>query len=344
MVLLLALAALAQDSPRILFDRAAQALADGRFAEAETGFRKVLNAEPANLSALANLGVVYAKTERYDRAIDAYDQALKLRPDAAALRLNLGLALLKQQRHADALVQFQQVPTEQARELAATCLVELRRPDEALAILDKLSDSPGRLYLRLIANLERKNADAAHAALERMARSMDNPAQAAFFLGRAMYQAERFDEARASFEDARRADGAYPGIAREIGKTCISQRDDECAERELRRALETDPADFEARYFLGSHLVQHGQVDEGLELLARAQRDRPGFWAPHYYVGKARLQAGDTEAAIRNLETAVALNPEESSAWYQLGLALQKAGRREEASAAMDRVRRLKRQ
>jgi superkiller protein 3 len=344
MVLLLALAAWAQDSPRVLFDRAAQALTEGRFAEAEAGFREVLQAEPANLSALANLGVVYAKTERFDLAVEAYERALKLRPEAGALRLNLGLALLKQERHADALAQFERVPTEQGRELAATCLVELRRPEEALAILDALPESPGRLYLRLIANLQRKDAGAATDSVSRMARSMKNPAASAFFLGRAMYQAERFEEARASYEQARRADPAYPGVAREIGKACVSLRDEACAEREFRAALQTDASDFETRYFLGSLLTQHGQAAEGLELLERAQRDRPGFWAPHYYVGKARLQTGDVEGAIRHLEKAVKLNPEESSAWYQLGLALQKAGRSADARAAMERVRKLKRQ
>lgn len=344
MLLLLALAAWAQDSPKVLFDRAAQALAEGRYADAESGFQEVLRVEPGSPSALANLGVVYAKTERFDFAIDAYERALKLRPDAPPLHLNLGLALLKQERHAEALAHFKKVATEQARELAATCLVALRRPEEALAILDMLSESPGRVYLRLIANLERKDADAAREAMSRMVRAMDNAAQAAFFLGRAMFQAERFDEARASFEDVRRMDAAYPGVAREIGKTCISQRDDACAERELRLAVAMDPADFEARYFLGGHLVQHGRSEEGLGLLEQAQRERPGFWAPHYYAGKARLQAGDIEAAIHDLQEAVKRNPEESAAWYQLGLALQKAGRRDESRAAMDRVRELKRQ
>lgn len=344
MLLLLALAAWAQDPPKVLFERAARALAEGRYAEAESGFQEVLKAEPASLSALANLGVVYAKTERYDLAIDTYERALRLRPDAPPLRLNLGLALLKQERHAEALAQFEKVSTEQGRELAATCLVALRRPEEALAILDMLPESPGRLYLRLIANLERKDADAARDAMSQMVRSMDNPAQAAFFLGRAMYQAERFDEARASFEDVRRLDSAYPGVAREIGKTCISQRDDACAERELRQAVAADRHDFEARYFLGSYLVQRGDAEEGLRLLEQARRERPGFWAPHYYAGKTRLQAGELGAAIADLQEAVRLNPGESSAWYQLGLALQKAGRLDEARAAMDRVRELKRQ
>lgn len=174
--------------------------------------------------------------------------------------------------------------------------------------------------------------------------TVTRPVESAFFLGRAMYQAERFEEARASFEEARARRGFVSRRrARNRESLCFASRR-RLRRGELRRAVEADPSDFEARYFLGGHLVQQGKVEEGLALLERARLERSGFWAPHYYVGKALLQSGDLDGAIRRLEDAVKLNPEESSAWYQLGLALQKAGRSAEARAAMDRVRRLKRQ
>ena len=46
-----------------------QALNSGDYPAAEAGFNKVLAADPRNVSALANLGVLYAKTHRYGKAI-----------------------------------------------------------------------------------------------------------------------------------------------------------------------------------------------------------------------------------------------------------------------------------
>ena len=63
-----------------IFDRASQALQTGDYAAAEGGFRKVLQSEPGNISALGNLGVVYSRTNQYARAIDVYKQALRTAP------------------------------------------------------------------------------------------------------------------------------------------------------------------------------------------------------------------------------------------------------------------------
>lgn len=58
------------DTARQTFESAMQALNSGDYPAAEAGFNKVLEGDPRNVSALANLGVLYAKTHRYGKAID----------------------------------------------------------------------------------------------------------------------------------------------------------------------------------------------------------------------------------------------------------------------------------
>jgi Flp pilus assembly protein TadD len=65
---------------QVIFEHASQALQAGDYPAAERGFRKVLRAEPGNLGAMGNLGVVYSRTNRYARAIVVYKQALRTAP------------------------------------------------------------------------------------------------------------------------------------------------------------------------------------------------------------------------------------------------------------------------
>ena len=68
------------DTAKRTFESAMQALNAGEYPRAEAGFRKVLELDPHNFSALTNLGVLYARTHRYTKAIEIYKQALDIRP------------------------------------------------------------------------------------------------------------------------------------------------------------------------------------------------------------------------------------------------------------------------
>src|SRR5216683_3064055 len=74
-----------------IFERASEALKTGDYAAAETGFQQILKAEPRNVSAMGNLGVVYSRTRRYARAIQVYRQALRISPKEKGILLDLGL-------------------------------------------------------------------------------------------------------------------------------------------------------------------------------------------------------------------------------------------------------------
>src|ERR1700761_8586717 len=78
-----------QASAKQAFDFATQALNAGNYSAAEAGFRKVLHMDPHNVSALANLGVLYAKTHRYGKAIEAYQEVLRVQPGLRAIQLDL---------------------------------------------------------------------------------------------------------------------------------------------------------------------------------------------------------------------------------------------------------------
>ena len=56
------------------------ALAQGRYAEAESAFEKLRDLEPGVAEVHANLGAIYFQERKYDKAIPALRQAIKLKP------------------------------------------------------------------------------------------------------------------------------------------------------------------------------------------------------------------------------------------------------------------------
>ena len=92
----LALGAQQQPDPKVVFEEAQDALVKGRYAEAERGFREVLQMNPDLAAALANLGVVDMRTNRLDESIEAFTKARKLAPHLTGIDLNLGLAYYRQ--------------------------------------------------------------------------------------------------------------------------------------------------------------------------------------------------------------------------------------------------------
>ena len=69
LLILLLFAMGAAQTAQQIFRRASEALKRGDYAAAETDFRNVIKLEPRNVNAMGNLGVVYARTLRFARAI-----------------------------------------------------------------------------------------------------------------------------------------------------------------------------------------------------------------------------------------------------------------------------------
>lgn len=66
----------------------------GQLALAEERYAKVLNKQPSHLGALNSIAVIYAQTERTDKALQFFKRVLELDPKASHVHNNLGYALL----------------------------------------------------------------------------------------------------------------------------------------------------------------------------------------------------------------------------------------------------------
>ena len=77
----------------------------GNYTEAETQYRKALDAKPNNVDAQFNLGDALCKQENYQGAIEAFQKVIELTPDAklkSKAVFNTGNCLLEQGKYYDA--------------------------------------------------------------------------------------------------------------------------------------------------------------------------------------------------------------------------------------------------
>lgn len=122
----------------------------GRAEEACELIAAALKINPRDAGALANYGNVLTLLGRFEEALESYDRALAMAPDAETLR-NRAQALQSLNRPRDALASYdaalQRDPTDvQAWFKRGVLLGELGRPDESLASYDRvLALQPGHV-------------------------------------------------------------------------------------------------------------------------------------------------------------------------------------------------------
>ncbi len=76
---------------------------EGRNAEAEQAWLAIVDGDPQNAEALAHLGLLEARQEHYEKAIDYDQRAMAINPDLPGLQMNLGLTLFKAAQFPDAI-------------------------------------------------------------------------------------------------------------------------------------------------------------------------------------------------------------------------------------------------
>jgi serine/threonine-protein kinase len=122
-----------------------------RFTEAIAQGYRAQELDPVSVNVNSALARVFYNYRQYDRAIEGYRQMLELAPDSARGRRELGLALLQQGKHAEALAVLREAVARKPdpdfiSELAYAYAVAGRR-DEARRTLAQLRDVARRRYV-----------------------------------------------------------------------------------------------------------------------------------------------------------------------------------------------------
>lgn len=183
----------------------------------------------------------YARTKQYDKAVEAYKQALKLKPEYAAAHHGLGSAYVNMGRVADAL-----------------------EPMRTAVRLDP-ENSVARLNLGItLANLRR--GEEALTELNEAKRLAPDDSRVHNEIGNALHNSfGRIDEALAAYKEAKRLSPNVAAVHHNIGLMLMRIGRFAEAVDPLREALRLDSSYRNARYHLSNAYNRLGRYEEAIE-------------------------------------------------------------------------------
>lgn len=332
-----------------LFESAVRAQQAGDFAAAEADYKKLLDLDPRNVEALANLGVVYVNLGRYDDAIASYRRALDISFLNAPIRMNLALAFYKAARYQEAIPEFDRVLEASpglynAILLKADCHLQLGRAKEAAAILAPIAsahaDDDAFTYVYGMALLQDKQVDDGLTYLDKILKRGES-AEAHLLMGLAKEAAADYAEAREEFRKAVALNGELPMAHSLLGQALLRTGDRDAAKAAFEQELAINPNDFESQLYLGVIQKEASEFDAAFAHFTRAEALRPGDFGVRYQIASLLVMRGDTDAALPKLEALVKEAPTFVEAHVSLATVYYRLKRKAEGDREKATVARL---
>jgi tetratricopeptide (TPR) repeat protein len=263
-----------------------------------------------------NLGQCAVRAGDYPEAIRGLSQALQQKPDAAALRAQLGMSYFVTNQYAQASRTFAALGAQGmhdsetgyawAASLAHTG--DMKNASEVLTAFE--SDERPVDTLLLIGQLWTEIGDYARAiaTLQRSLASNPSLEKAHFYSGLAYIRWEHWPEAA----------------------------------KEFRAELDLSPGDPDAQYHLGFVDMQQSKTDDAVALFQQVVAAHPDYANAQYELGKILLDRGQASDAVTHLEAAARLEPQTDYLHYQLQAAYRKENRIADADRELEIYKQIK--
>jgi Flp pilus assembly protein TadD len=342
-------AAARAEDPGAIAARAVALQREGKLEAAAAEYRRFLELVPKSWEARSNLGVVYAGLGRFGDAAAEYREALAVRPGAVAVRHNLAVALWKQGRVGEAALELEAVLTSEpgrdaAALLLADCRLQLGEWKRVIALLDPLlerdPENPAVLYMIGTALMRDRQTERGQRVLDRILRKGDS-AEAHLVLAIASREASDDLAAERELRRALELNPALPGANAILAEVLVKMGDAPGAVEALRRELATNPNHFDAHLLLGLLLRQDSRDAEARGHVDKALALRPGDPGALYQLALVQIASGDLEPARKTLEPLVRESPGFTEAHVSLATVYYRLGRREDGSREQALVQRL---
>lgn len=268
------------------FQAAQEALQEGRFSDAEDGFRSILKAAPDIAEARANLGLALFLQGDYTAAVTELEAVAAAQPNLAVAHLFRGLAHLKLGTPAKAIPALERslesAPgnLDARRALAACYLAEgdyagAVREHQAVHSLtqDKTAawHALGRNYLDLMSELG-----------GRLVRSLPDSAWAARLGADMLGLSSAWESSVQYYEAALATNPEMPGLRASLGSARLRLGDREAAAEDFRAELELDPYSEPALLGLAEVRLADGDAAGALADVGRVWESSPRWFATRF--------------------------------------------------------------
>ena len=283
-----------EDELEPLVEKGYKLVAEKRYSDAESIFKKALTVSRAEPRVYAGLGDIYFEDKRFNDSLAQFQRAIDLNPANGEYRV-------KQAKSYSSIGQWE--------EAIASYMQALEIAPERGTTFYHL----GLLYL------ERKELGKARKALK-MSVSLDldsfKPHEALSLL----YSREKkSNKAIAEINEAIKLENKEPRLHLTLGKLLLESGKEKDAEKAFKKATNLFPENFSAQIRLADWYYVKGMLEKSLETYKVAETldsDNPVVQARlgKIYVGKNQYNKAQVA-----LEKAIRLNPKDAESHYQLG-------------------------
>ncbi len=281
----------------------------GQPQEALAALTRAIELMPTDAESWYQRGNAHLALDETDAARDAYEQALRRRPDHPPTLNNLAVGLFPEREHHEEAERLLRRAVALAPDYAEAwsnlgeLLVTRQRLDEARAALERAvrlaPDNPIPHYWLGTACLNAGDLEAADAALARALELAPEDPAIHTALGILRYRQERRDEAEALLQASLELEPNQHAAWNTLGALRHDAGDLDGAEPYYRRALELEPRDHDAHNNLGLLLHHRARFEDADIHFQSAIRIHPGFEKARNNLALMRLATGDYTTGFR---------------------------------------------
>src|SRR5207244_3501012 len=324
-----------------------KALAAGRYEEAERAFEKIRELEPGMAEVHANLGAIYFQEKKFDKAVPALRQAIKLNPRLVKSVTLVASSRSELRRYGEALPGLEKgfhASSDSAVKRMCGLQLErtytgMQRHDKAMEVAIELNrlypEDPEVLYHtgRLFGNF----AFLTMQALAQVAPGSVWRHQAA---AEAFESQGSYDLAVREYRTVLELGPGRPGIHFRLGRTLLKRSQQAPSTGDANEAAK----EFERELELANMHRDAGEFEEARQLFEQALKYYPDFEDAHLGLAAALIAQQKMQDALPHLKKAIALNADNEVSWYRLSQVQMAQGNTAEQQKAFAEFQRLRTQ
>ena len=300
------------ENPERIFARAVQSHQSGDIEGAIRDYQAYLALRPERVEARSNLGAALARLGRYAEAIEQYKRALALDGRNQAIRFNLAAAYYKTARIVSA-----------SKELEAVVAAQPENRNALLLLADcNLRLGEFRKVVELLTPVETAEPD--------------NRA-VAYMLGMALINDKQLDRGQERIERILR-DGDSAEAHVMMGTTYLTVTEYDKALKEFKRAVELNPKLPSVNSFYGQTLVRMGATEEAAPAFRRELEINPNDFDSCLQMGILLKQDQKLDEARDFLRRALTVRPNEPNARFYIASIDVAQGKLNEALPALEQL------